>query len=93
MKKCITQKIGYTAGIYGCTNEYFSTTIIDGDRLENIIFYGLYGSEERVFQALKDKGFEYKYVWSVYGRLVRKDIPKNNVYSEHSAIEYINTSF
>lgn len=36
MKTFITLKVGYTAGIYGCSNEYFNTIIIDNEEKQAI---------------------------------------------------------
>jgi len=89
MKSFTTLKVGYTAGIYGCSGEYFTTIIINGSKKRSINHYGLYGSEERVSQALKARGYTEFYTPSNYGRLVRSDIPKNLHKSEGQAIDYI----
>ena len=59
MKKYTTIKTGYSSGVYGCSGEYFTTIVINGDKTDFFHHKGLYGSEERVNQALKDKGYEF----------------------------------
>lgn len=87
----ITLKVGYSAGIYGCSNEYFNTIIIDGnskDDIWNIPHYGMYGSEERVNSALKDKGYKEVYIPSDYGKIPARNLWKGFI-SEQQAIEEI----
>ena len=93
MKQFTTIKIGYTAGIYGCSNEYFTTIMSNGKKHDTFTFYGMYGAEERISRAMQDKGYTEYYTPSVYGRLVRNDIPQKMVMSEYSAIEHINNNF
>lgn len=86
MKTFTTIKIGYTAGIYGCSGEYFNTIIIDGDNIDNFYYSGMYGAEERVAQELKALGFKEVYTPSFYGQLKRNDIPKGRFNSEYITI-------
>jgi len=84
-------KVGYTAGIYGCSGEYFNV-IITGVKNPNeyytdgFFFQGMYGVQERVSSVLKDAGYKEIYTQSVYGQLRRKDIPKGRFLSEYPAI-------
>ena len=93
MKIFTINKVGYTAGIYGCSGEYFNCVIInsgtkEGREVVGFTFHGMYGAEERVGAKLKERGFEDRYLpMNTYGKLTRKDILK--VYSEHVAIENI----
>lgn len=57
MKAFTTIKIGYTAGVYGCSGEYFTTIVIDGEEHHSFTFSGMYGAEERIARTLKDLGF------------------------------------
>ena len=88
MKKYTTIKTGYTAGIYGCSGEYFTCLIENGDKSRSIHFKGMYGAEDRVNAVLNDAG--YKHVWSNcnYGQLRRKDIFPGTL-SEYKAIDEI----
>jgi hypothetical protein len=56
MKLYTTIKTGYTAGIYGCSGEYFTTTIITQNKkgldTRIIHFQGMYGAENRVNNVL-----------------------------------------
>jgi hypothetical protein len=93
-KSFTTYKLGYTAGVYGCSGEYFNC-IINGSKEQNeyhttsIFFEGMYGVEERIKAVLKDAGYKEYYTQSVYGQLKRKDIPKNRFLSEYKAIDAI----
>lgn len=90
-------KIGYTAGIYGCSGEYFNVFITGAPRkkkentdfFRGFFFQGMYGAEQRVAGALKAKGYTEKYSQSVYGQLKRKDIPKGRFLSEYEAIDLV----
>ena len=93
MKTFSTMKIGYTAGIYGCSGEYFQTIVTTEKGLEGFIHYGMYGSEDRVNNALKEKGYTETWIPSIYGKLTRKDVPSKLVKAEHEAIEYVNATF
>lgn len=93
MKQFTIIKIGYTAGVYGCTGEYFTTLVIDGNKHYSFTFEGMYGAEERISRTLKELGFDEFYTTSIYGRLTRKDIPKKCVFSEYTAIEHIKNGF
>jgi hypothetical protein len=92
MKHFTIQKIGYTAGIYGCSNEYFSLVITDDTDKDNwiqqYIFSGMYGPEDRIAGIMKEAGYTHKYIHSIYGKLIRKDIPSKLVQSDYTlAIE------
>lgn len=88
MKQFTTIKVGYTAGVYGCSGEYFTTIFVDGKKHGSISHYGMYGSEERVNRALKDLGYKEFYCPSSYGRMTKKDILKCFL-SEREAVDTI----
>lgn len=92
-KQFSTIKIGYSRGVYGCTGEYFTTIVVNSKGLSSFRFYGLYGSEERIARALKDKGYEEVYTQSLYGQVTRNDIPKKAVMPENTALDYIAAIF
>ena len=85
MKTFITLKVGYTVGIYGCSNEYFNTIIIDGEKIDSIQYYGMYGAEERMNATLKDEGYTQTWIPSDFGKMTRKDA--RGFISETQAIE------
>jgi hypothetical protein len=89
MKKIYTIiKIGYTAGIYGCSNEYFTLIYTDKkDGFKSVSFYGMYGAEERVSATLKEKGYTQHYTQSFFGKMKRNDITKNCI-SEHDLLKF-----
>ena len=92
MKQFTTIKIGYTSGIYGCSNEYFNTIIVNEKGISNFCHYGMHGSEDRVNTALKEAGYEEKYCPSDYGKMTTSGsskIMKNLFMDEYRAIEYI----
>jgi len=91
MKQFSIIKIGYTAGIYGCSGEYFTCITVNGKGTNSFIFEGLYGAESRVAEILKERGYTEKWVNSLYGKLTRKDIPKKAVISEYEAVDLAKT--
>jgi hypothetical protein len=97
MKYFTIQKIGYTAGIYGCSGEYFSLIITDGATKDKYIrqyfFSGMYGPEERIAGILKQAGYEDKHIQSIYGKLTRKDIPSKLVFSEYELAHILKAEY
>ena len=74
MKAYTNIKVGYSAGVYGCTGEYFSLLIIHSNgEYDTVHYHGLYGSEYRVVEPLKAKGYKPLYLQSNYGRLTGED--------------------
>lgn len=86
MKIFATIKIGYSSGAYGCTGEYFNTIIIADNGMENILYHGMYGVEDRIGAVLKEQGFEQRYLRSVFGRMKQGEV-RGKFLSEHEAIE------
>ena len=74
MKQFTILKVGYTSGIYGCSGEYFNCIIVDKKGLYSIPFNGMYGTDHRVAKALKEEGYEEKYISTDYGKMTRKDM-------------------
>lgn len=95
MKTFITLKVGYTRGIYGCSNEYFNTIIINTrakEQIKHIAHYGMYGSEERINKALEAKGYKNTYIPNDFGKMTQKEVWKGFV-SEYTALEEIKKDF
>ena len=91
MKKQFTIiKVGYSAGIYGCSAEYFTTIWVDQTGLNAFHFQGLYGTEDRVARMFKDKGYEQQHTFEEYGKLTRKDMIHAFI-SEQKALELVKT--
>lgn len=92
MKKYTTIKVGYTAGIYGCSGEYFTTIVLTGDDVNVFNYSGRYGAEERVGRALNDAGYNNFYTPSDFGKMTMSDVRarKNFWLSEYTAIDAIN---
>ncbi len=93
MKLFTTIKIGYSAGVYGCSGEYFTTIYTNGSHAESFHFSGMYGAEERVNSTMRDKGYKECYTPSFFGRVTRSDIPSKAFMSEQTAIKYIKRGF
>lgn len=97
MKYFTIQKIGYTSGIYGCSGEYFSLVITNGEIKDKYIrqyfFHGMYGPEERIAGILKQAGYEDKHIHSIYGKLTRKDIPQKLVFSEYELARILKAEY
>lgn len=89
MKSIMISKIGYTAGIYGCTNEYFKVIAITGEKTDSFILYGMYGAEDRLMRYFTEAGYNREHTPSVYGQLKRNDLKyyKHHTKSETEAIE------
>lgn len=88
MKQFTTIKTGYTHGIYGCSNEYFTTIYINSKGINSLHFHGMYGAEERIAKAFEEKGYKKIYTQSFYGKMTRKDVTKNSI-SEYQALNLI----
>jgi hypothetical protein len=88
MKKFTTIKVGYTAGVYGCSGEYFLTIIMREAEMFHVYHYGMYGSEERVNAVLKSAGYEEYYIGSWFGKMTKKDVGKRFV-DEYQAIDEV----
>jgi hypothetical protein len=80
-------KVGYTAGMYGCSGEYFLLITSAGN---SISFSGMYGVEDRVASVLKDRGYKEIYTPSDFGRMTLKDVRKR-FKSEYEAVEIVKT--
>ncbi len=88
MKVFTIIKVGYTVGIYGCSGEYFHLMGWNDTDSISIRFHGMYGAEERVRQAMQDKGYTFTYFPNEFGRMTRKD-HENRFMHEGKAIEEI----
>jgi len=93
MKTFTTLKVGYTAGMYGCSNEYFNTIIVNGSKMFGIAHKGMYGSDDRINRLLKDKGFTEVYIPNDFGRMTAKEINKHLFKYENEVIDFINNGF
>lgn len=88
MEKSFTiVKVGYSVGVYGCSGEYFLATWTGEKGQESIHFQGMYGTEERVGQVLKDKGYKEIYTPSRFGQLKGRE--RRGFMGEFAAIEEI----
>jgi hypothetical protein len=60
-------KIGYSVGVYGCSNEYFNCIYTTKEGLKSFCFKGLYGAEDRIEEAIKNKGYKFNYISNQFG--------------------------
>lgn len=90
MKQFTILKVGYTAGLYGCSGEYFNCILTDDKGMRSFQFYGMYGVEERIARALKERGYEEVYTSTNYGKWTLKDVTRNFV-AEAKALETANS--
>lgn len=86
MKMATIIKTGYTAGVYGCSSEYFTLIAINGKKHSAIKFNGMYGAEERVRHELEKYGYYFFYTSGEYGKLNAREIHKPTNYSEYELI-------
>ena len=89
MKQFTIIKTGYTAGVYGCTNEFFTVVITDDELNDTFTFKGMYGAEERVAEEFKLKGYKRFYCRANFGKLVRNDLKDVYVRTENEAIQVV----
>ena len=74
MKAFINTKTAYSKGVSGVNNVFVNLIVING---EDVLYYnyeGMYGHDERVARALKEKGFAEIYNYGVYGQAKKKDV-------------------
>lgn len=93
MKQYTTIKVGYTAGIYGCSNEFFTTIVLTDAGMQSFSFKGLYGAEERVARALNEKGFRQIHTPSDYGRMKAREVNPHVFQYENQILEHIKNTF
>ena len=90
MKAFLITKVGYRSGQYGCIAEYFICTHTKKKELDNFFFSGLYGTEHRISEAMKAKGYKGGTTSSQYGKMTRKNVHPGN-FEENRALEWIKT--
>jgi hypothetical protein len=73
MKLFTIIKTGYSSGIYGCSNEYFTAIVIKDDITSSYMFRGLYGEDERMKSLLVEQGFKPFYSYGAYGKIPSRE--------------------
>jgi len=91
MKTFSIVKIGYTAGIYGCSGEYFKLYITNGDKYKSYIFEGIYTNGQYIEPFLKELGYSEQYQSQPYSQLKRKDIKGWNIFLENELLKKLKT--
>jgi hypothetical protein len=66
-------KVGYSAGLVGCTNEFFVCIYTGKEKMESFGFKGMYGVEDRVREIMQGRGYEYSYIPSQFGQIKGRD--------------------
>lgn len=89
MRLFTTIKTGYTAGVYGNTGEYYTTTLINNGVTSSVMWHGQYGADYRIAEYLKQKGYKSFYTQANYGQLRRDDILKQVTHSEYEMLKEI----
>lgn len=84
-------KVGYTKGIYGCSGEYFTAIYIKDNAIQSFCFVGLYGTDGRIAEAFKQKGYTQFYTQSDFGRMTKRETNTKIFMSESEALEHIKT--
>ena len=95
MKTFTVIKTGYSAGAYGCSNEFFTAIYTKAGKLQSFSFKGMYGSDSRIKRAFKEKGYTEVYVPSFYGQLKgedRKHVEKFSLYDDN-AVKFVVNGF
>lgn len=67
MKQFGIRKVGYSAGVYGCSNEYFVMVATIKGELRYLPFKGMYGVEERVARIMTENGYTKVFLGSTPG--------------------------
>lgn len=82
-------KVGYRSGVYGLIAEYFTAILFNGEsgKHTSFNFYGIYGTEGRVEDALQELGWENFWTPSGYGKMVHKDTM--GFWDESKTLKYI----
>lgn len=88
MKVFTIRKVGYTAGVYGNSGEYYNVFMIRGNKYRYLNFSGQYGADDRIKEALRKRGFKELYNGGDYGRLNYRDAQKTFM-SEYKIRDYI----
>ena len=86
MKMATIIKTGYTAGVNGCSGEYFTLIAINGKNHSAVKFNGMYGAEERVRAELEKYGYNFFYTHGECGRLNSREIHEPTNYIEYELI-------
>ena len=91
MKQFSITKIGYTAGVYGCSNEYFKVFIENGETNETYILTGMYGEEHNISSYLKELGYKRIYTNMPYAQFKKKDLKGWITYNYIELLEVLKT--
>lgn len=73
MKLFTIIKTGYSSGIYGCSDEYFTVIIVKDDVTSSYMFKGLYGEDERMKALLIEQGYKPFYSYGAYGKIPSRE--------------------
>ena len=74
MKSFAITKVGYSAGVYGCSGEYFLIIYTKDGELKSMCLNGMYGSEDRVADEFIKLGYKKNYIWNDYSQCKSRDM-------------------
>jgi hypothetical protein len=87
MKNFTMIKTAYSAGINGCSGEYFTIILSKDDGMQYGFLEGLYGVEERIRREIEAKGWKFFYTSSNWGKINLSDVNKVCTKSEDTIME------
>lgn len=73
MKLFTITKTGYSSGTYGCTDEYYTYIVINGEETTGGWFKGLYGEDYRVKEKIEKLGYKFFHTNSAYGKIPQRE--------------------
>jgi hypothetical protein len=85
-------KVGYTAGVYGCSGEYYKVLVtyenfeLDYKVELDYNIQAIYTNGQYIRQVLKDNGFSEKYISIPYTQLKKKDLQGWDILHESDVI-------
>jgi hypothetical protein len=86
-------KVGYTAGVYGCSGEYYKVIVtyknidLDLEKELHYVIEAMYTNGKYIRKLLKDNGYIEKGIAIPYTQLKRKDLKGWEILRENDVIE------
>jgi len=92
-------KVGYTAGVYGCSGEYYKVIVtyenidLDFKKEKDYLIQAMYTNGQSIRKLLKNSEFNEKYISVPYGKLTKKDLKSWTILNENDVIEDLKKEF